>query len=68
MVRGRMSNTIERFARDRNHMRSAEFELLGRFQTESETPRRPTENSLANLAPLRANRNFSADGSARNKR
>ena len=61
-------NVIGRFANDCDYMRLTKFELIGRFSKERKALRRPTENSLPNFAPLRANRNFSAYGLARNKR
>jgi len=36
MVRGRVCNVIECFASDRDYVRLANFELLGRFETERE--------------------------------
>src|SRR5438034_6945429 len=42
-------------------MQLAKFELLGCLETERKALRRPTENSLSNLAPLRANGNFSTN-------
>jgi hypothetical protein len=63
MIRGRVCNVVKGFARHRDHMRLKKFELFGCLETERKTPQRPTENSLPNLAPLGANRNFRANGS-----
>src|SRR5881398_3012862 len=61
MIRRRMCNVVECFAGHRDHMQLAKFELLGCLETERKALRRPTENSLSNLAPLRANGNFSTN-------
>ena len=61
MIRRRMCNVVECFASHRDHMQLAKFELLGCLETERKALRRPTENSLSNLAPLRANGNFSTN-------
>jgi hypothetical protein len=63
MTGGRVRNVIECFARDCDYMRLAKFELLGCFETERKALHRPPENSLPNLTPLWANRNFSNNGS-----
>ena len=52
MVRGRVSNIVERFTRNRDYMRLANFERVRGFDVEWKRLRRPTENSLPNLAPL----------------
>ena len=63
MVRGRVSNIVERFTRNRDYVRLANFERVRGFDAEWKRLRRPTENSLPNLAPLWANGNLSADSS-----
>jgi hypothetical protein len=62
MIRGRVSNIVECFTRNRDYMQLAKFELLRYLDTEWEALCRPTENSLANLAPLWANGNFGTNG------
>jgi hypothetical protein len=44
-------------------MRLANLELFGCLETERKALRRPIENSLPNLAPLWADRNFSTNRS-----
>ena len=63
MIRRRVGNIIECFARDRDYMLLANLELFGCFQREREVLHGPTKNSLPNLTPLRANGNFGANGS-----
>src|SRR4030095_8850475 len=63
MVRRRVANVIKGFTRDRDHMQFARFEFLGCLETERKALRSPTENSLANLTPLRSNGNFGANRS-----
>jgi hypothetical protein len=58
-----VSDIIKGFASDRDYMRLAKFELFGCLETEGKALSRPTENSLPNLAPLRTDGNFSANGS-----
>src|SRR5437016_4665903 len=63
MVRGRVSNIVERFTRNRDYMRLANFERVRGFDAEWKLLRRPAEHSLPDLAPLWANGNLCADGS-----
>ena len=63
MIRGRVANVIKGFSRDRDHMRLSNLERVRGFDAERKLLRRPTENSLPNLAPLRANGNFGANRS-----
>ncbi len=65
MIRRRVSDVIECFARDHDYVRLANFELFGCFETERKALYRPTENGLSNFTPLGADRNFSANGSDR---
>jgi hypothetical protein len=61
MIRRRVRDVIECFARDRDHMRLANFELFGRFETERKALRGPIKNCLPNLTPLLANGNSGMD-------
>ena len=63
MIRRRVANVIKGFSRDRDHMRLEKFERVRGFDVERKLLRRPAENSLPNLTPLGANRNFSTNGS-----
>jgi hypothetical protein len=63
MIRWRVANVIKGLSRNGNHMRLANFESMSGFDTEWKLLRRPTENSLPNLAPLGADWNFGANRS-----
>ena len=63
MIGGRVPNIIKRFARHRDYMRLANFQRMRGLDAEWKLLRRPTENSLPNLTPLWANRNFGANRS-----
>ena len=53
MIGRRVANVIKGFSRDRDHMLLANFERVRGFDAEWKLLRRPTEDSLPNLAPLR---------------
>ena len=59
MIRRRVSDIVERFARDPGYMLVANFESVRGYDTEREALRRPPENSLPNLTPVSTNGNFS---------
>ena len=63
MIRRRVANVIKGFARDRDHMRCANFKRVRGFDAEWKFLRRPAKHCLPNLAPLWANRNFGANRS-----
>ena len=63
MIRWRVCNIIKRFARNSDDVLLAEFERVRGFNAEWKVLRRPSENGLANLAPLWANGNLRADRS-----
>jgi len=63
MIGGRVANVIERFARDSDDVRLANFERVCSFDVEGKLLSRPTEYSLPDLAPLWANWNLGANSS-----
>ena len=63
MIRGRVANVVERFARDSDDVRLANFERVCSFHVAGKLLGRPTKYSLPDLAPLRANWDFGADSS-----
>jgi hypothetical protein len=63
MIRGRVADVIECFARDRNDMRLANFQRVRGLDAEWKLLRCPTEYCLPNLTPLWANRNLGANRS-----
>ena len=63
MICWRVGNVIERFTRNSDDMRFANFERVCSFDIEGELLIRPTEYTLPDLAPLWANRNFGANRS-----
>src|SRR4026208_1436967 len=63
MIRGRVADVIECFARDRNDMRLANFQRVRGLDAEWKLLRCPTEYCLPNLTPPWANRNLGANRS-----
>ena len=61
MIRRRAANIVERFTRNRDHMRLAKFERVRGFDAEWKLLRRPSKHRLPNLTPLWTKRNFGAD-------
>ncbi len=58
-----MANIVKSFARHSDYIRLVNFERMRGFDTEWKLLHRPSEHCLPNLTPIRANRNFGADGS-----
>ena len=63
MIRRRVIDIEKGLTCDRDYMRLAHFEPLGSLETERKALRRPTENSLSNLAPRGADGNFGTNAS-----
>ena len=63
MIRRRVANVIKGFARDRDHMRCANFKRVRGFDAERKLLRRAAENNLPQFARLWVNRNFGANRS-----
>jgi hypothetical protein len=62
MIRWRVRNVIERFARNCDDVLVADFERLRGLDCERKLLCRPAKHSLPNLTPLWANGNFGAVG------
>ena len=60
MIDGRVCKIVKRLARHRDYMRLSNFERVRGFDAGWKLLRRPAKHGLSNLAPLRANGNFSA--------
>jgi hypothetical protein len=58
MIRGRVSNIVERFTRNRDYMRLANLECVRGFGAKWKLLRRPSKHRLPNLTPLWANWNL----------
>src|SRR5947207_10864590 len=62
-IRRRVIDIEKRFTRNGDYVLLAYFERLGFLETERKALRRPTENKLPKLAPLRADRNLGTNAS-----